>query len=308
MKEDFNMLVALVKRNSKIYFKDKMSFFLSLITPLILIVLFITFLKNAYVDSLLAAIPEGFELSKKVIDGFTGGWLFSSILGVSTVTISFCSNMIMATDKINKNILDFNITPVKKHIVALGYFISNFISTFIVCFITMVIGLIYLAIVGWYLTFVDILLILASMIMSTLFGSLLSTIICSFIKSQGAVNAVSTLVSSMYGFLSGAYMPLSQSGEGLITFVSFIPGTYGTLLFRKGFMRGPIEAMGKSIPAEVLNEIKVAFDFQFSVFNGEVTIGIMFLVLGLSSLALFGVFMLVLNLRKKVKNKEVTKW
>ena len=48
MKDDFNMLVALVKRNSKIYFKDKMTFFLSLITPLILIVLFITFLKNAY--------------------------------------------------------------------------------------------------------------------------------------------------------------------------------------------------------------------------------------------------------------------
>ncbi len=308
MKEDFNMLIALVKRNSKIYFKDKMTFFLSLITPLILIVLFITFLKNAYVDSLLTAIPEGFELSKKVIDGFTGGWLFSSILGVSTVTISFCSNMIMATDKINKNILDFNITPVKKHIVALGYFISNFISTFIVCFIAMVVGLIYLAIVGWYLTFVDILLILASMVISTLFGSLLSTIICSFLKSQGGVSAVSTLVSSMYGFLSGAYMPLSQSGKGLRTFVSFFPGTYGTLLFRRGFMRGPIEAMTEMLPQEVVNEIKVAFDFQFSVLNSEVGTGTMFLVLGLSSLALFGVFMLVLNLKKKAKNKEGAKW
>ena len=43
-------LISLVKRNTKCYFKDKVMFFMSLITPLILLVLFVTFLKNIYTE------------------------------------------------------------------------------------------------------------------------------------------------------------------------------------------------------------------------------------------------------------------
>ncbi len=44
-------LISLVERNTKCYFKDKFTFFVSMITPLILLVLFVTFLKNVYMDS-----------------------------------------------------------------------------------------------------------------------------------------------------------------------------------------------------------------------------------------------------------------
>ena len=43
-------LSALVKRNTKLYFKDKGMFFSSLITPVILLVLYATFLKKVYDD------------------------------------------------------------------------------------------------------------------------------------------------------------------------------------------------------------------------------------------------------------------
>lgn len=41
-------ILALVKRNVKLYFKDRGTFFTSLITPVILLVLYGTFLKNVY--------------------------------------------------------------------------------------------------------------------------------------------------------------------------------------------------------------------------------------------------------------------
>ena len=44
-------LSALVKRNVKLYFKDKGMFFSSLITPIILLVLYGTFLRKVYEDS-----------------------------------------------------------------------------------------------------------------------------------------------------------------------------------------------------------------------------------------------------------------
>lgn len=309
MKSDFKMLIALIKRNSKIYFKDKLTFFLSLITPLILIVLFIVFLKNVYTSTLTSAMPEDITLSSKVINAFSGGWLFSSIMGVSCITISFCSNMIMATDKINKNILDFNITPVKKYIVNLSYLVSNFISTFVVCFITMIVGFIYLVCVGWFISFVDILLILLTMILNIMFGSLLSTIVCSFINSQGGVSAVSTIVSSMYGFLSGAYMPISQSGKGIQAFVSFIPGTYGTILFRNFYMRGTIKQIAKYVPSEIVKVIEESFDCRFAFFGHNLSLSTMFLILFFSCVVLFLIYVFVVSKNRnnatfKVKHKN----
>ena len=48
----------LCKRNVKLYFKDKGMFFSSLITPIILLILYSTFLKKVYDDSFRSA-PSG---------------------------------------------------------------------------------------------------------------------------------------------------------------------------------------------------------------------------------------------------------
>ena len=48
-------LYALVKRNCKLFFKDKGMFFTSLITPVILLVLYVTFLGRVYRSSFASA-------------------------------------------------------------------------------------------------------------------------------------------------------------------------------------------------------------------------------------------------------------
>ena len=91
-------LKALIKRNTKLFFKDKGMFFTSLITPAILLVLYATFLSKVYKDSFMSALPAGFSVADGVINGCVGGQLISSILAVSCVTVSFCSNMLMVQD------------------------------------------------------------------------------------------------------------------------------------------------------------------------------------------------------------------
>ena len=51
-------LFALVKRNCKLFFRDKGMFFTSLITPVILLVLYSTFLAKVYRNSFVSALPE----------------------------------------------------------------------------------------------------------------------------------------------------------------------------------------------------------------------------------------------------------
>ena len=299
----FNQMKHLVKRNIKLYFKDKLTFFLSLITPLILVVLFLTFLKSVYETTLLDA-TKGFELSKDLVNAFTGSWLFSSIIAVSCITVAFCSNM-MVTDKITKAIMDFKIAPVKRSTISTSYAISNFITTFIVCIIVLAVSLVYLALVGWYITFVDILMIILNIILCVLFGSLLASVVSLFISSQGGLSAMSTLVSSMYGFICGAYMPINSFGEGMKNFVCFIPGTYATILFRQYYMNGIIAEMSKTLPQEMVAGIKEGFDYTFKFFGTEIQTGIMFLVLSLSVAVLFVLFVVLSNIKNKKLTKEV---
>ena len=119
-------LGALIKRNIKLYFSDKGMFFSSLITPVILLVLYGTFLKNVYDDSFRSALEAaGVSVSDKLINGCVGGQLVSSLLAVSCVTVAFCSNLLMIKDKTTGAKRDLTITPVKPGTLALGYYFST---------------------------------------------------------------------------------------------------------------------------------------------------------------------------------------
>lgn len=66
-------LYYVTARNMKLFFKDKGMFFTSLITPLILLVLFFTFLGNVYRDTFLSFVPDGVQVPAALADGFVGG-------------------------------------------------------------------------------------------------------------------------------------------------------------------------------------------------------------------------------------------
>ncbi len=300
MKSEMRKLLALINRNIKLYFKDKMTFFVSLLTPLILVVLFLTFLKNVYTDTITNLIPEGIEVSKNTIEAFCGGWLFSSIISVSCVTVSFCSN-IMVLDKLNKAIDDLNITPVKRSTLLISYFISNFLTTFLIGVIVLIISFIYLGFVGFYLTFSDVIMLFVSTFCMCLFGSLLASIIGMVISTQGAHSAVSTLVSSMYGFISGAYMPISQFGSGVRNFLSFLPSTYGTVLFRQYYMNGVIDHLQtvEHVPSEITEQIRLSFDGKLVLFDNTIPTWTLFAVVIGTSIILLGIYILLSNLKSK---------
>ena len=58
----------LIRRNIRLFFKDKGMFFSSLITPIILLVLYVTFLAKVYRDSFASAIPQGITVDEKIIN------------------------------------------------------------------------------------------------------------------------------------------------------------------------------------------------------------------------------------------------
>ena len=300
-------MLSLISRNTKCYFKNKFMFFTSLITPLILLILFATFLKNVYVDSF-KSIAEQFEITiaPKALNGITGAWLMSSILSVSSVTVAFCSNIIMVEDKMNSTVNDFNVSPVKRTTIAVSYFVSNFFVTLIVIMSIMLIGHIYLAIVGWYLPVGDAFMIIVDSICGILFGTLLAGLVENFISTQGGISAVSTLVSSMYGFICGAYMPISQFSGGLQNILGLLPGTYSVAIIRNHYMNGYVAEIVKNIedPAVaegMLKGIKDGFDANIYVFGNQIPLGAMYGILLGTCAVLVAVFVTIVILKSKKK-------
>ena len=286
---------ALIRRNIKLFFKDKGLFFTSLITPLILLVLYTTFLGNVYRDSFLLSVPEFMQNEvSDIIDGCVGGQLISSLLAVSCITVAFCSNMLMVQDKVSGAYNDISVTPVKHTRVAISYYAATFLVTLIINLVALVAGLIYIAAIGWYLSLSDVLFLILDILLAVLFGTALSSLIGFFLSSQGQISAVGSIISSCYGFICGAYMPISQFSEGLQTVISFLPGTYATSLFRNHAMGGALDALTeKGIPVDAITELRNVVDCNIYFFDEKVSIGAMFGIIALTITVIMTAYVLL---------------
>ena len=202
-------LGALIRRNSKLYFKDKGMFFTSLITPMILLVLYVTFLSRTYEDSFRSALAAaGAQVEDSLLHGCVGGQLISSLLAVSCVTVAFCSNLTMVFDKVSGARNDLTVSPVRPAVLSLSYYLATFCTTLLINGIAAAACFGYLALTGWYLSAADVLLVLLDVVILVLFGTALSSCMIFPLSTNGQASAVGTIVSAGYGFVCGAYMTI----------------------------------------------------------------------------------------------------
>ena len=292
--------IALVNRNRKLFFRDKGMLLSSLITPIILLVLYATFLEKVYKDSFTTNLPVVVDISEKLINGTVAGQLAAALLAVSCVTVTFCVNLTMVQDRALGVRKDFDVSPIRKPMVYLGYFFSTVQNSLMVNLLALVLCLGYIGIMGWYLTVMDVALLILDLLILVLFGAVLSSIVCYPLKTQGQMSAVGTIVSAGYGFVCGAYMPISNFGEGLQRVMSYLPGTYGTALIKNHMLRGVFAEMEtKGFQVEVVNGIATSLDcnptFQGNVVEPEY---MMLIMIG-TVVLLGGLYLLITALPEK---------
>lgn len=290
----------LIRRNCRLFFRDKGMFFSSLITPIILLVLYVTFLGNVYRDSFTGALPEGFVIEDALLNATVGGQLISSLLAVCCVTVAFCSNLLMVQDRVSGARRDLAVSPVRPSTIAVAYFCASALATLLISLTALAVCLGYLAMAGWLLRAGDVLFMLLDVALLTLFGVALSSCVNFPLRTQGQGSAVGTIVSAGYGFLCGAYMPISNFSSGLQKVLSFLPGTYGTSLLRNHALAGAYREMARVVfPAEVIEAIRDSIDCNLYFFGRSVSIGGMYAVLVGATLLLVGLYVLLNAVRRE---------
>lgn len=290
----------LIRRNCRLFFRDKGMFFSSLITPIILLVLYVTFLGSVYRDSFTGALPEGFVIEDALLNATVGGQLISSLLAVCCVTVAFCSNLLMVQDRVSGARRDLAVSPVRPSTIAVAYFCASALATLLISLTALAVCLLYLAMAGWLLRAGDVLFMLLDAALLTLFGVALSSCVNFPLRTQGQGSAVGTIVSAGYGFLCGAYMPISNFSSGLQKVLSFLPGTYGTSLLRNHALAGAYREMARvGFPADVIEAIRDSIDCNLYFFGRSVSIGGMYAVLVGATLLLVGLYVLLNAVRRE---------
>lgn len=284
------ILLSLIKRNIKLFFKDKGLVIGALVGPIILIVLYFTFLNDVYRDTFKSFIPEG--TSNKIINDIVNGELISSILAVSCITVSFCSNFLMVRDKVNNARSDLLVSPVKSYVLALAYYIATVISSLTICYIALGISLVFVAFSHWFFTASSLLMLLLDVFLTVLFGTALSSIINFFLTSEGQISAVGTIISAGYGFICGAYMPINSYNSGLKNVIMFTPGTYCTSLIRNHSLAGAFKEMS-DWPIEAIKSIKDGIDCNLYLFDKQISIAGMYGIVLITILVLITIYIVI---------------
>ena len=269
--------VGFTKRNLMLYFKDVQSVIFSLLTSIIVFVLYLLFLKGTFMDAIEGAM-QGLEslVSNADIDILVSGILLTGIIGSALITIPYNCLSIIVKDRENRVDYDILATPLRRWQIILSYFMASTISAFFTTGIILTIGLTILSAMGNLHMSV---LSVAAAYGVTLLGAVSATaffmIVVLFFQSASASGAFFGILSAAAGFVIGAYIPISQFSEGVQTFCNLFPASGITVLFRNVILNGLLAEIDRSIggidQGMFVESIENCFSFRVSLFGNSLS-------------------------------------
>ena len=269
--------LGLTKRNLLLFFKDKQSILFSLLTSMIVLALYLLFLKDTFVNAMDSAINQFPGLSslidKNDKDMFANLILLTGILGSAMITVPYNCLITLVKDRENKVDYDILATPLKRGQIIFSYFISAALSSVILTSIILAIGLGVIGVQGdIYLGIGEILKAFGVVALGSISATSIFMIVVLFFKSVSASGAFFGMLSAASGFIIGAYIPISQFSEAVQTVCNIFPASQITIVLRNVLINGLLEHMNTTLDGVdqgmFVTSIKELFSFKARLFDG----------------------------------------
>lgn len=280
---------VMIKRNLKVFFRDRAAVFFSMLAVIIIIGLYALFLGNVWMGEL----PE--EGGRLLIDG----WLISGLLAVTSVTTTLGAFGIMVEDRALKIAKDYYAAPISRGKITLGYLISVLIIGLVMSVFALVLCEAYILLSGGeLLSLASMAMALGVIILAALSSTAMMGLIVSFFKSRNAFTAVSTVVGTLVGFVAGIYLPIGTLPGAVQTVVKVFPVSHAAALLRQIFMQPQTAAVFAGAPAGAVSGFNEMMGVSLKLGDLSVTplMSILFLV---GSAILFCSLAIVSMSRKK---------
>ena len=218
-------MLALLKRNFLLYFRNRSGVFFSLLGALISFILYIIFLQKNLTDAW-AQLPN----SSSVLNN----WLMGGTLAVTGITTSLASLTQLVRDRERQVDQDLYLSDQGKWRLAFSYLASAIIISFAMQLLMYVLMCSYFREVPTLSLLPEVLLI---MLLSSLLSSLVNAIFVCFFQSVDSLGKFATIVGTTSGFLVGTYVPLGVLPNFAQLLMKCTPATYIAALYRQVLMK-----------------------------------------------------------------------
>lgn len=270
-------ILGFIKRNVLLFFKDWQSILFSLLTSIIVLVLYLLFLKGTFVSAIQSAMEQYPGLASMVpqkdIDMFANLFLLSGILGSAMISVPFSCITVLVKDRANKVDYDILATPMKREQIIFAYFVSAVLTSTLLTDIILAVGLIGIRMQGnMYLNASQVVKAFSIVALGSISASAIFMIIVLFFKTVSACEAFFGILSAASGFVIGAYIPISQFSNEVQTVCNLFPASQITIMLRNILLNGLLEHINISLQGVdqgmFVLSLKEYFTFQAKLFNG----------------------------------------
>ena len=298
--------IGLTKRNLMVYFKNIQSIFFSMMTPIIVLALYLLFLKSTFVGALDDACAGLAGLiTADDVNMLSNGMLLSGILGSAMITIPYTTLSTIVYDRDRRIDYDISATPISRVQIILSYFTASALSAFLMTAAVAGAGLVILLLQGrLYLTAAEIFGLLGTVLLGSISATSLFMIFMLFLRTPSASNSFFGILAAASGFVIGAYIPVSEFSGTVQTICNLFPGSHITALCRNLLMNRLLEhidgCIGGLDNGLFVGSVKESFVFSPRMFGENVSCrGMVGYVLAIAALSIAAISFLYPRVYKR---------
>ena len=218
-------MLALLKRNFILYFRNRSGVFFSLLGALISFLLYIIFLQKNLTDAW-SQLPDNMSL--------LNNWLMGGTLAVTGITTSFTALTQMVQDREHQVDQDLFLTDLGSWGLQASYLIISIVISFVMQLFMFVVMSLYFQESPVLSHLAEVALI---MLLSSVLSSLVNAILIHRFQSVDSLGKLATIVGTASGFLVGTYVPLGVLPNFAQLLMKCTPATYIASLYRQVLMK-----------------------------------------------------------------------
>lgn len=280
-------MLALLKRNFILYFRNRSGVFFSLLGALISFLLYIIFLQKNLTDAW-SQLPDNTKL--------LNNWLMGGTLAVTGITTSFTALTQMVQDRENQVDQDLFLTDLGSWGLQVSYLISSIAISFVM-------QVFMFAVMGLYFKESPVISHLPEialiMLLSSLLSSLINILLIYRFQSVDSLGKLATIVGTASGFLVGTYVPIGVLPDFAQIIMKCTPATYIASLYRQILMKERLETAftgNSSLLQEFQEKMGIQINWQ-ELLTKEETYFIV-VIISLVAILLWLLFVKVFSKRK----------
>ncbi|GEK29201.1 ABC transporter permease [Furfurilactobacillus siliginis] len=255
-------MTAILERNLKLFFKNRAGVFFSVLGPLIVLGLYVIFLKQNMLAAW-SAVPH----AQKLLDP----WLIGGMLAVTAMTTTL-SGLRQLVDDQEHAAVDFEITPVSPFVRQMGYFLSATIIGILMQLVVFGVDMLYF---GWadnlVLTAGTIVKVVGLIFINAIVAACLNGLLVSLFKTRNSLSTFETIIGTLSGFLSGIYVPIGDLPDKAQTLIKFYPGAYSASLYRRALMAPQLDQTFSAAPTKIQTHFEHVLGVGYNLHFGATT-------------------------------------